>query len=67
MRFVPGKSVEQQDIQSLRRVRSRLVSSRRQLASQIRGLLAAYGIVLPEHISQLRRGMELILGDAETS
>lgn len=47
MRFVPAKSVEQQDIQSLHRVRSRLVSSRTQLASQVRGLLAEYGIVLP--------------------
>lgn len=65
MRFVPAKSVEQQDIQSLHRVRRRLVSSRTQLASQIRGLLAEYGIVLPEHISQLRRGMPLVLEDAE--
>jgi transposase len=56
MRFVPAKSVEQQDIQSLHRVRSRLVSSRTGLANQIRGLLAEYGIVLPQHVSQLRRG-----------
>src|SRR5579885_1793027 len=64
MRFVPAKSVEQQDIQSLHRVRSRLVSSRTQLANQIRGLLAEYGIVLPEHVSQLRSGLPLILEDA---
>src|SRR5882724_2061967 len=64
MRFVPGKSVEQQDIQSLHRVRSRLVSSRTGLANQIRGLLAEYGIVLPQHVSQLRRGLPLILEDA---
>ena len=64
MRFVPAKSVEQQDIQSLHRVRSRLVSSRTKLANQIRGLLAEYGIVLPQHVSQLRRGMPLVLEDA---
>jgi len=64
MRFVAAKSVEQQDIQSLHRVRSRLVSSRTQLANQIRGLLTEYGIVLPQHISQLRRGLPLILEDA---
>jgi transposase len=64
MRFVSAKSVEQQDIQSLHRVRSRLVSSRTQLANQIRGLLAEYGIVLPQHVSQLRRGLPLILEDA---
>jgi transposase len=38
MRFVPAKSVEQQDNQSLHRVRRRLVSSRTQLANDIRGL-----------------------------
>ncbi len=64
MRFVPAKSVEQQDIQSLRRVRSRLGSSRTQLANQIRGLLMEYGIVLPQHVGQVRRGLPLILEDA---
>jgi hypothetical protein len=64
MRFVPAKSVEQQDIQSLHRVRSRLVSSRTGLANQIRGLLAEYGIVLPQHLSQLRCGLPLALEDA---
>ncbi len=64
MRFVPAKSVEQQDIQSLHRVRSRLVSSRTQLANQICGLLMEYGIVLPQHVGQLRRGLPLILEDA---
>lgn len=38
MRFIPAKSVEQQDIHSPHRVRGRLVSSRTQLASQMRGL-----------------------------
>lgn len=65
MRFVPAKSVEQQDVQAVHRVRSRLVSSRTQLASQMRGLLAEYGIVLSPGISQLRRGLPLILEDAE--
>lgn len=65
MRFVPAKSVEQQDIQSLHRVRSRLVSLRTGLANQIRGLLSEYGIVLPHSVSQLRRGLPLILENAE--
>lgn len=64
MRFVPAKSVEQQDIQSLHRVRSRLVSLRTGLANQIRGLLSEYGIVLPQYVSQLRRGLPLILEEA---
>src|SRR5438045_7564264 len=45
MRFVPAKSVEQQDLQCLHRVRSRLIGCRTQLSNQIRGLLAEYGIV----------------------
>lgn len=61
MRFVPAKSVEQQDIQCLHRVRSRLVSTRTQLANQVRGLLSEYGIVLPQQIQQLRRGLPRIL------
>jgi transposase len=64
MRFVPAKSVEQQDIQSLHRVRSRLVSSRTGLANQIRGLLSEYGIVLAQGFAQLRRSLPLILEDA---
>lgn len=63
MRFVPAKSVEQQDIQSLHRVRSRLVSLRTQLANQVRGLLMEYGIVLPQHVGRLRRGLPEILED----
>jgi transposase len=63
MRFVPAKSVEQQDIQLLHRVRSRLVGCRTQLANQVRGLLMEYGIVLPQHLAQLRRGLPLVLED----
>ncbi len=32
--------------------------------NQIRGLLTEYGIVLPQHVSQLRHGLPLILEDA---
>ena len=66
MRFVTQKSVEQQDMQCLHRVRSRLVAGRTQLSNQIRGLLAEYGIVLPQHIAQLRRRLPEILEDAES-
>jgi transposase len=61
MRFVPAKSVEQQDIQSLHRVRSRLVGCRTQLVNQVRGLLMEYGIVIPQHIGQVRRGLPEVL------
>ena len=43
MRFVPAKTVEQQDLQALHRIRSRLIGCRTQIGNQIRGLLAEYG------------------------
>ena len=65
MRFVGIKADWQQDIQALHRVRSRLMQSRTALANQIRGLLQEYGVVLPRQISQLRRGLPVIVADAE--
>ena len=47
MHFVPIKTVAQQDIQALHRVRERLVGARTALINEMRGLLAEYGIVLP--------------------
>lgn len=40
---VPIKSIEQQDIQNLHRIRERYVSHRTGLINQTRGLLAEYG------------------------
>jgi transposase len=51
MRFVPRKTVEQQDLQALHRIRSRLIGSRTQIGNQIRGLLAEYGIVVPQELN----------------
>ena len=48
MRFVPVKNIAQQDLQSLHRVRERLVGQRTSLINHSRGLLAEYGIVLPQ-------------------
>ena len=55
MRFVPQKSIQQQDMQMLHRIRSRLVGNRTQLGNQIRGSLAEYGIIVPLHLSRLRK------------
>lgn len=65
MRFVPAKSVEQQDIQLLHRVRSRLVGAGTQIANQVRGLLMEYGIVLPQHIGHLWKRQYAGLGVQE--
>jgi len=43
-----------------------LVACRTQLINQIRGLLAEYGIVLPQHPGQVRSGLPAILEDAES-
>lgn len=45
MRTVPIKSTDQQDLQTLHRVRERLVHHRTALINEIRGLLLEYGIV----------------------
>lgn len=67
MRFVPAKCIEQQDIQSLHRVRSLWVARRTAQANQIRGLLLEYGIVIPKGIGQVRRAIPAILEDAENA
>jgi transposase len=67
MRFVPAKCIEQQDIQSLHRVRSLWVARRTAQANQIRGLLLEYGIVIPKGIGQVRRAIPAILEDAENT
>lgn len=57
MHFVPMKTVAQQDIQALHRVRERLIGARTALINEIRGLLAEYGIVLPVGITAFRRSV----------
>jgi len=65
MRFVPLKSVEQQDIQVLHRIRSGLVKERTALANRIRGLLGEYGVVVAKGLVSLRRQLPDILEDAD--
>ena len=62
---VPIKTVEQQDVQALHRVRERLVKNRTALVNQIRGLLVEYGIVIPQGIYRLRKQLPRILEDAD--
>ncbi len=65
MRFVPIKTIEQQDIQSLHRIRERLVKTRTALANEIRGLLVEYGIVIPKGITRLRKELVEVLAKAQ--
>lgn len=57
LRFVPIKTCEQQDIQSLHRIRTRLTDSRRKLANQTRGLLSEYGVVMPKGYGPFNKGL----------
>jgi transposase len=65
MRFVPAKNIEQQDIQSLHRVRSQAVARRTAQANQICGLLMEYGLIIPQGISHIRKSIPGMLEDAE--
>jgi transposase len=67
MRFVPSKSIEQQDIQCVHRIRSLLVGRRTAQTNQIRGFLMEYGIIIPQGINQLRKAIPSILEDAENT
>jgi transposase len=53
--FVSIKTLEQQDMQSLLRVRERLVANRVSLSNQLRGLLLEYGIDIPKGFSSLKK------------
>lgn len=64
MRFVPIKTVEQQAMLSLHRVRQGFVKARTAQANQIRGLLAEFGLILPVGISHIVTGVPALLEDA---
>ena len=65
MRFVSVKSVEQQDIQAMHRIREELVGARTAKSNQIRGLVAEYGVVAPQGLAKLRAAIAQWLEDAE--
>ncbi|MCF6280628.1 MAG: IS110 family transposase [Candidatus Polarisedimenticolaceae bacterium] len=65
MRFVPIKSVEQQDIQNFHRQRERIKKERTALVNQIRGLLAEYGVVINMGVAAVRKALPEILEDAK--
>ena len=64
MRFVPIKSVEQQAILSVHRVRQGFVKARTAQANQIRGLLGEFGLVIPQGIYNVAKRVPELLEDA---
>ncbi len=63
MRFVTIKQVEQQDIQSLHRVRSRVSKNRTALINEIRGLCLEYGIIVAPGAAKVKRSLCSIIAD----
>jgi transposase len=63
MRFCHIKTIEQQDVQSIHRIRQLLVAQRTGLANQARGLIAEYGIAVPKGVTKIRQKIAEILGE----
>jgi transposase len=64
MRFVPIKSLEQQSVLSLHRVRQGFVKARTAQANQIRGLLGEFGLIIPKGIWNITQRVPALLEDA---
>ena len=67
MRIVPVKTAEQQDLQSLHRVRERLIVQRTSLINHTRGLLAEYGLVLPKGAWRFREQAPAVVAETDLS
>lgn len=55
MRFVPIKEEQQQSVLCLHRIRQGFVEERTATYNRLRGLIAEFGIVLPQKVERLRR------------
>lgn len=65
MPAVPIKNAEQQAILSVHRARQGFVKARTAQANQIRGLLAEYGIAIPQGISHIAKRVPEIIENGE--
>ena len=64
MRFVPVKNVEQQAVLAQHRVRQGFIKARTAQANQIRGLLAEFGLIIPQGIANIAKRVPELLEDA---
>jgi transposase len=60
MRYVAVKTVGQQDMQAVHRVRASLITERTAKANQLRGLIYEYGLVAPREIATIAREDEAV-------
>jgi len=63
MRFVPIKTMEAQANLSIHRVRQGFIEERTALINRIRGLLAEFGMILPQRAEAVRQGTGQFLED----
>jgi len=64
MHFVPIKQVEQQDIQSIHRVRTRIVKNRTALINEIRGLCLEYGVVIAPGAAKVKLSLCTVIAES---
>ena len=67
MHAVAIKNAEQQSLQSLHRMRQRLVLERTAKSNQIRSMFAEEGVVFPVSITHLRRSVSNAIGDPRSA
>ncbi len=65
MPFVAIKTVAEQDMQAIHRMRTQCIRDRTALSNSLRGLLGEYGIVLPPGLATLRKSIHGLLEDAD--
>lgn len=65
MRFVAIKTADQQSVLALHRARQGFVKARTAQANQIRGLLAEFGLVLPQGIRHITQSVPPLIEDAK--
>jgi len=65
MHPIKVKTIEQQDLQAVHRIREEIKSHRIAKANQIRGLVTEYGLVVPRELTSLRKAIPQWLEDAD--
>lgn len=60
MRFVPAKTLEQQGIMTVHRMRQGWIEERTALINRLRGLLSEFGLTLPQRVGALKQIPDLL-------
>lgn len=63
MRFVRPKSIEQVEIQTMHRIRERLVASKTQLTNQVRAFCVEFGIAIRHGVGAFKAELPKLLAD----